>query len=270
MLSVNFVNQANGKLGKLISFDDAGNLPPVLRPSFFGELPEEIGRKLATGMRKIGPFTDQFLDIEEKVSTIEGVWDLPMVCGQQFIIENKYQQLTGGPEVTSPIIGRTYVTREGGQVCEIWEKFDDPIEYKTAQGEKKRVDFKNESDRYYPSGADGLPDNSILVVRTKALLELQEKIYSKESTIGAKPGPQVDTDLFDAKHDFYDKELKIAVEAWTELYKKNPPPHVPQGGHIKYITKWLEKNHPSLTQRAQKRISTIINPNPKGGASPIE
>lgn len=265
-LSVNFVNQAHGKLGKLISYEDEENLPPNFLSMFAG-LPEEMKDKFVSGFKKMGVFTDQFLYLDEKVTTIEGVWDLPMVCGQQFYIENKYQMLTDGPEVTSPIVGRTYVVRKGGKVCEIWERFDEPIEYETAQG-KKVVDFKNESDRYYPSDANGLPDNSVLVVRTQALLELQERIFSNESTIGTKYGAQVETDLLNTNHDFYAKELKIAIEAWTELYKKNPPPHVPQGGHKKYITKWLEEKHPSLAQRARERIATIINPNPKGGASP--
>jgi len=72
----------------------------------------------------------------------------------------------------------------------------------------------------------------------------------------------------DKKHNFYAKELQIAVEAWTALYEKQPPTQVPKGGHKNYINRWLQENYPELGQRAIERISTVINPNPKGGASP--
>ena len=73
------------------------------------------------------------------------------------------------------------------------------------------------------------------------------------------------------KHAFPAKELKIAVKAWMELYERNPPDGVPQGGHKKYILDWLNSEYPSnkdLGSNARERIATIINPNPKGGASP--
>ena len=79
---------------------------------------------------------------------------------------------------------------------------------------------------------------------------------------------KVATPFLETGHAFYAKELKIAVEAWTELYEKNPPQHTPKGGHKKYIAKWLAEKYSNLSQRARKRIATIINPNPKGGATP--
>ncbi len=78
----------------------------------------------------------------------------------------------------------------------------------------------------------------------------------------------IDAPILDSKHRFHAKELKIAVEAWTELYENNPPRYVSKGGHKKYIIQWIEDKHLDLGQRARDRISTIINPNPKGGASP--
>lgn len=69
-------------------------------------------------------------------------------------------------------------------------------------------------------------------------------------------------------HQFHAKELKIAVETWAELYDKNPPDSAVHGGHKKYILDWLEENYKNLGSNARDRIATIINPNPKGGASP--
>lgn len=76
------------------------------------------------------------------------------------------------------------------------------------------------------------------------------------------------TPYINVNHEFYAKELKIAVETWAELYDKNPPDGVPKGGHKKYILDWLEENYQDLGSNARDRIATIINPNPKGGASP--
>jgi hypothetical protein len=69
-------------------------------------------------------------------------------------------------------------------------------------------------------------------------------------------------------HGFYANELKIAVEAWTALYEDYPPQGTPTGGHKQYIRSWLKKHYPELGRNAEERISTVINPNPKGGASP--
>ncbi|OKY74018.1 MAG: hypothetical protein BM485_15470 [Desulfobulbaceae bacterium DB1] len=180
-LSVNFVNPTYGKCGKLISSEDKENLPAHFL-SLFDGFSEEKKDELIAGFIKMGHFENQFLDLDDKVTAIEGVWDLPMVCGQRYCIENEYQMLTGGPEVAPPIIGATFVVREGGQVCRLHERFDEPIEYETAQGEKKKVDFKNEADRYYPADATGLPsDDSVLVVRTQALIDLQERLSPADS-----------------------------------------------------------------------------------------
>ena len=145
------------------------------------------------------------------------------------------------------------------------------IEWSTAKKEaenlldqrKKNIERPGAyEDKFYPAG--GLPQDSVLVVRTRELRAFLNN-FSSEDSEGKTPQ---DISILDSNHRFHAKELKIAIEAWTELYEKNPPQHVPRGGHKRYITKWLEKNHPELGQRAKDRVSTIINPNPKGGASP--
>ena len=180
-LSVNFVNPVYGKCGKLIPYEDRERLPPEFH-RIFSALPEEKRDSNIKKLMEMQGFDNQFLVMDGDVTEIEGVWDLSMVSGQRYGIEHKYQMLTGGPEVPSPIIGRAYFVREGGQVCELHERFDEPLEYKTMQGEKKKVDFENESDRYYPSAADNFPrDDSVLVVRTQVLIDLQERLSQADS-----------------------------------------------------------------------------------------
>ena len=68
----------------------------------------------------------------------------------------------------------------------------------------------NRPDNYYPSF--GLPNDSVLVVRTQALRDLQLR-FSTEDSLENNRAPYLDS-----KHAFHAKELQIAVEAWTALY----------------------------------------------------
>jgi hypothetical protein len=178
-LSVNFVNQVYGKRGKLIAYADEENLPAELR-SIFATLPEELKAPIVSGFKGLGPFDEHFVYLDEKITTIDGVWDLPMVAGQQYVIEKEYQKLSGGPEAIKPIMGRTYFVREGGWVCQLYEEFDESFP----------VNTKNKSDSYYPSAAI-LPNDSVLVVRTSALLDLQERV-SEEQAGGKTISPKVE------------------------------------------------------------------------------
>ena len=224
---------------------------------------------------------------------------MSMIGNERLDIEHEYQMQTGGPEITLTCIDGTFVEGEDNLTYQLQETFDKEY-FKRHQDEewkKKRLDFYanilkkrlskkeidekeaaklleqrkqnlskpiNYNDNFYPAGS--LPDDSVLVVRTQALRNLLNSLSSLDSE---EKNPH-DTSIYDSKHRFHAKELKIAVDAWTELYNKNPPQHVPQGGHKRYIIKWLEEKYPDLGQRARERIATVINPNPRGGASPID
>jgi len=313
-LSVDFVNHASGRLGKVISYKEI-----EWRESFFerqcavrkaeqlGDSPEgKEAMRLAMEIPSISiPMSlflggERYLACGKKVVSINGIWDLSMVGSERLDIEHEYQMLTDGPVVELTCLEGVLVEREGGQMCQLCDSFDQN-EYQsgsTAQLEKirehitsnnigkvksekllerhkkKRQEYlevrkkNNYEDDYYPAG--GLPKDSVLVVRTQALLDLQKKLLVEELTEENKAKTYINIGYLDEGHTFYADELLIAVKAWTELYEKNPPQHVPLGGHKKYIEKWLTKNYPSLSQRARDRITTVINPNPKGGASPTE
>jgi len=295
-LSVNFVNYAKARCGKVVPYEDVKWREPII-PELKNLYDEAKGKPVLV-MESLNIDGERFLNLGDKVITLKGVWDLSMVGNERLDVEHEYQQLTDGPEVTLQGLDGAFVENEDGVMCQIQESFDqneyisgaaaqlekikehiasNNIEEEKAKEllsrhKKNREEYlnkrekKNPADDYYPAG--GLPRDSVLVVRIQALIDLQESLSSEQSTKDTNLGTQAATPFLDKGHDFYAKELKIAVEAWTELYEKNPPQHVPQGGHKKYITKWLEEKHPSLGQRARERIATIINPNPKGGASP--
>lgn len=309
-LSVNFINHTYGKLGKVITYEEIEwyesfieRQCAVRKAEQMGDTPE--GKEAMQLAIEIPPTSipmslhlgeERFFSADKKVTSISGIWDLSMVGGEILDIEHQYQMLTNGPEVTLTCLEGVFVERTGNVMCELQTDFDDNefqkgssaalekieasiaiknIDEEKAQNilkkfQEDRIDYledrkqRDRSDNYFPAG--GLPEDSVLVVRTQAIMDLQRELSDDESSLNENiTSPPINT-----THPFHAKELKIAIEAWTELYEKNPPPHVPSGGHKKYITDWLILNYSSLTQRAQDRISTIINPNPKGGASPIK
>jgi len=293
-LSVYFVNHAVARCGKVVSHEEI--------ESVFSNLPNlhsvEKDNPPVRMMKNINLDGESFLNLDDDVKTISGVWDLSMGGSDRLDVERRYQYLTDGPEVTLDILEGAFVERKDGIMCIIQESFDENPFRKGSMAELREIEEyiasnnmeeekakdllsqhkKNRKEYlgkrrkekrvndYYT--ADGLPHDSVLVVRTEALIDLQERLSPEESTKGKTHKTNAKASFLNNKHAFYAKELKIAVEAWTELYEKNPPPYVPQGGHKKYITKWLEEKHPDLGQRARERISTVINPNPRGGASP--
>ncbi len=148
---------------------------------------------------KVPPSTDSF---RGKVLTLKGVWDLPMLGTERLDIEHEYQMLTNGPEITLKGLDGALVEGEDGVICQLQERFShaDPFcnNYKLSDFEKKIVAAGtitedrllekkkeranrpyNHPGNYYPAG--GLPRDSFLVVRSQALIDLQERLSSKDS-----------------------------------------------------------------------------------------
>ena len=92
-LSVNFVNISFGKRGKVVSYEDAEWYTPeeISESTFYEE-----GEKVMKSLRIDG---QRFLNLSNEIRPINGVWDLIMIGNVFSDIENKYQKLTGGPEV---------------------------------------------------------------------------------------------------------------------------------------------------------------------------
>lgn len=103
--------------------------------------------------------------------------------------------------------------------------------------------------------------NSLYVLKSdlKELISAYQELPERAS---------VDHIILDEDHEWHANELRIAYLAWLELYGVEPPESKPSGGHKSFIISWLKKNHPQLSQNALERISTVVNPNPSGGASP--
>ncbi len=140
----------------------------------------------------------------KKISTVWELWDLPMFGGERLDVEHEYQRLTGGPSITAETLDGAFIWRGPEAICQIQEDFEDNehvsgskadgmmLEQRIVRDEigkeeakELRADFearrkrykeerkqKEYCDNFYPRG--GLPDDSVIVVRTTALREFEQ------------------------------------------------------------------------------------------------
>lgn len=227
-LSVSFVNHTMGKCGKVIPWKDTEwmmfprldkvatpetplppekivECPPDLQAKW-NEISEDEQGNYYPLLMSLNIDGERFLKLDSKVTTIRGVWDLPMIGTERLDIEHQYQQATGGPAVTLEGLDGAFVERVDGVICQLHTDFDDN-EYQsgsTAQLEKLKLRItnnkikgaeaqklldkhkqdrkifleerasKDNSRKYFP--ADGLPEDGVLVVRTAALRDFEQSI----------------------------------------------------------------------------------------------
>ena len=159
----------------------------------------------------VPPSTDSF---KEKIESIKGVWDLPMLGAERLDIEHKYQMLKKGPEVTLIALDGAIVENEEGVLYQLQEplaedpslknpdELDDFEKAIVAGGtitEERLLEKKKERanrpfrhpDNFFPS--PGLPDDSVLVVRTQALIDLQKHLSQTDPSIKANLDKRAET-----------------------------------------------------------------------------
>lgn len=119
-----------------------------------------------------------------------GVWDLPMLAGEEIDVRELYQELTGGPEVDLSSIDGAWLKGENGRLYCIQERFD--REYiRSLEGENVASSDAmrlGNPDHYYPAGR--LPEGSTIVIRRENLdafiASLEEPEPAPVSTTGAE------------------------------------------------------------------------------------
>ncbi|MHB1609654.1 MAG: hypothetical protein ACYCXX_13680 [Acidiferrobacter thiooxydans] len=199
-LSVNLVNHATAKRGKVVSLSEAKT---ITIPALSGEVGKTRDVVLALRLNE-----KDYLELDEDVVTLAGIWDLPMIGTERLDVEHKYQILTGGPAVTLEGLDGTFLEGDDGVMFQLQESFDEN-EYQAGsrarlkslkqhiadnnvgEGEAKELlsrytenrkkflkasALQSDAHNYYPAGC--LPQDSVLVVRTQALRQLQEAIAS--------------------------------------------------------------------------------------------
>lgn len=167
-LSVHLVNGAYARMCFLINFNELE----------WHELPSLDGNgtmKIAKGGRIFGNEKGCF-QVSQNVAELEnGVWDLPMTGGERVDVEFRYQQLTDGPKVTAVSLDGVFVASTNGDLKEIQSHFSDNPHF-------NKSDLKSpflHPDNFHPAGA--LPDDSVFVVRTDALLDFMQAVNGTQS-----------------------------------------------------------------------------------------
>jgi len=81
------------------------------------------------------------------------------------------------------------------------------------------------------------------------------------------PSHQEETPPYlDPNHEFFSKEIEIAISAWMSLY--NDSNINIKKSHKQQIKDWLRKNDDQLSKNSIERIAILVNPNKKGGVPP--
>ncbi|MDD5268030.1 MAG: hypothetical protein PHO08_13030 [Methylococcales bacterium] len=248
-MSVNFVNKAHARPGQVVGYEAVkwGELPAKWVDKLISNynLPAEGKGKPIFYITSLQIDDDNYLNLEEKVVVIEGVWDLPMIGNERIDIEHRYQIMTGGPPVELIGLDGPLVEGSNGVVCQLQEMFHDIHRYVAARRAqfvklrklelsksnnrrkekllilrrekleklKKIEDEWNSYGRYYP--APCLPEDSVLVVRTEALREF-EQLIAENSVTQTNP----------KKSDFSETErhtmLKLIIGMAIDGYRYDP------------------------------------------------
>ena len=145
------------------------------------------------------------------MTSIRGVWDLPMIGAETINVEHEYQNLTDGPAVNLQCLDGCFVQSATEEIFQLQESneenqflagsrafckkleafldeknFSEEETAKFLSGLRKaRQDFVERKksqpveSNYYPS--NGLPEDSVLVVRTSALRKFEQLIADSDN-----------------------------------------------------------------------------------------
>lgn len=284
-LSVNFVNRAMARRTKAVTWEETEWL---LLPRLFPRLDsdEPAPTELLLGTDKCPPklkkmmedipadkrknflpillqhdIDNKLLALDQCLTEITGIWDLPMVGSEQLDVEYQYQQFTGGPVVTKKLMQGVYLKSEDGVLYQLQEfvlpptdeskaELDDLLDYITSNNIKRcdaivlleKHHAKPENDRkewvippkelisfYGPAAA--LPADCVFVVRNQALLDFQklskENDASTETSVQrrARLKKQVLEEKYKGNKAFLRtvaKEEKISISRLKQLIEEPP------------------------------------------------
>lgn len=237
-LSVNFVNHTPAKCGKVIRIDDA----------YESETPSDKAIRINDELSLIP---------DDKVTTIDGVWDLPMLGSERLNIEHAFQNLNNGPDVTLQCLESAFVGSLDGVICQLNTKIKSGIEteivnfWRNINQNSKKEDGRNLPDKhkteqkhnhetnslkssqanYYP--AFSLPEDSVFVVRTDAIREFEKSQIQSDTS-------QKDPDAISESERNTVLKLILGMAAAKYGFNHNSPRNAASGDNAGSISADLE------------------------------
>lgn len=100
------------------------------------------------------------IDWEDRVVSIDGLWDIPDFGGGRLDLEHQLQSLVGGPEITLTCLdGTVVISPDGARFAKLLDRFDtDSAGEKYSYGDPRS---------YYPRA--GLPEDAPVVIRSESI-----------------------------------------------------------------------------------------------------
>lgn len=232
-LSIYFVNQAKARCGKVVGYEDTEwkEIPDITAMSHgFQKIHErmqenkpieERGETLRI-MKSLEIGGGRYFNLDGKEIHIYGVWDLVMAGQGQMDVEQKYQTLIGGPDVTDQACYGAFIEGPEGQTCEL-------------------MDVDNKMLFCLPGG--GLPESGMVVVRTEALRKFEQSIN----------GVQAPTERAHLS-DKLARMNQAAAKFWGNADRSDRGTH-PENATV---TAWLVQQ--GFSQTLADKAATIIRP----------
>ena len=226
-LSLNFVNRAAAIECKIIPIEEASYIPLDILVNF--EITDHHKIEIKKVLRDMQLNATQALTLTGKQIELLGDYELEMIGNAHIEIENKYQSLTGGPEITELGMEGIFVKSDNDIIYKIHERDDDiketanlteileavknirknneinPVDdnkqreqyekmMKTLVNSKDISNFGNDSKNYYP--VLSVPNDCAIVVRTDAIEEFVQSINDESSSTNKPLTPKERNTLF--------------------------------------------------------------------------
>lgn len=174
-LSVDLIHHANAHVGVLIPLSKAKKITGLPSISDKDKLIDLI-LGVRVGDDKIIQFDEYEKD--RNVVSLSGVYDLAMIGAERFDCEARFQALTGGIPVELISLDGTFVQNHDKS------HYYSILEVLTPQKVEKDT-YKIIPPTYMP--ANGLPDDSVIVVRTASIKAFEESLNEIEEDTLSKP-----------------------------------------------------------------------------------
>lgn len=165
----------------------------VVRISDIPSLDEEIRRAMADQSARALHLSEvisdtEVVEFEKEVQTINGIYDLPMLSAEKFLIEEMYYPKVGGPDIDPWSLEGVWLERDG-HIYRLCERIATQADYAASGTENSIAEWKKRYQdplRWFPT--DRLPAESTIILRRKNLDAFITSLEEPEPAPGVEAG----------------------------------------------------------------------------------